>query len=98
MTGLHQPIWSIWTGVRPTITPPPSNKRDVGGSNPPTWYCHTLSVANRTMLRKVFAAALIATASAVAKDQSKEKMIEVMKDGRRKLARWIQPKDTRPIV
>ena len=48
------------------------------------------------MLRKALAAALIATASAVAKDQSKEKMIEVMKDGRRKLARWIQPKDTRP--
>jgi len=50
------------------------------------------------MLRKVLAAALIATATAVAKDQSKEKMIEVVKNGRRKLAIWIQPKDTRPIV
>jgi len=50
------------------------------------------------MLRKVLSAALIVTADAVAKNQSKEKMIEVMKDGRRKLAVWIQPKDTRPIV
>jgi len=98
MTGLHQPTKSTWIGVRPIITLPPSNRRDAGGSNPPTWYCHTLSVANRTMLRKVLAAALIATATAVAKDQSKEKMIEVVKDGRRKLAVWIQPKDTRPIV
>ena len=61
-------------------------------------YCHTLSVAHRTMLRKALAAALIVTAAAVTKDQSKEKMIEVVKDGRRKLANWIQPKDTRPII
>lgn len=50
------------------------------------------------MLRKVLAAALIATADAVAKDQTKERISEVVKDGRRKLARWVQPKDTRPIV
>jgi len=98
MTGLHQLTKSTWIGARLTVILPPSNKRDAGGSNPPIWYCRTLSVANRTMLRKVLAAALIATASAVAKDQSKEKMIEVVKDGRRKLAVWIQPKDTRPIV
>ena len=55
-------------------------------------------MANRTMLRKALASFMIATATAVAKDQSKEKMIEVLKDGRRKLAVWIQPKDTRPIV
>jgi hypothetical protein len=50
------------------------------------------------MLRKTLAAALIVTAAAVTKDQSKEKMIEAVKGGRRKLANWIQPKDTRPIV
>ena len=50
------------------------------------------------MLRKALAAALMSAATAVTKDQSKEKMIEVVKDGRCKLANWIQPKDTRPIV
>ena len=50
------------------------------------------------MLRKALAAALIVTATAVTKDQSKEKMIEALKDGRRKLANWIEPKDTRPTV
>ena len=98
MIGQRPRIKSTWTGVRLTIIPPPSNKLDAGGSNPPTWYCHTLSVAYRTMLRKALAAALIVAATAVTKDQSKEKMIEVVKDGRRKLANWIQPKDTRPIV
>ena len=98
MTGQRPRIKSTWIGVKLTGIPPPSNKLDAGGSNPPTWYCHTLSVAYRTMLRKALAAALIITATAVTKDQSKEKMIEVVKDGRRKLANWIQPKDTRPIV
>ena len=50
------------------------------------------------MLRKALAAVLIATAVAVEKDKSKEGLIEVVKDGRRKLANWIQPKDTRPII
>jgi hypothetical protein len=50
------------------------------------------------MLRKALASALIFTANAVTKDQSKEKMIEALKDGRRKLANWIEPKDTRPII
>jgi hypothetical protein len=50
------------------------------------------------MLRKALASALILTAAAVTKDQSKEKMIAVVQDGRRKLANWIQPKDTRPII
>ena len=50
------------------------------------------------MLRKALAAALIVAATAVTKDQSKEKMIEALKDGRRKLANWIEPKDTRPII
>ena len=50
------------------------------------------------MLRKALAAALISTATAVTKDQSKEKMLEALKDGRRKLANWIEPKDTRPII
>jgi len=48
------------------------------------------------MLRKILSAALIATADAVAKDQTKERISEGIKDGRRKLAVWIQPKDTRP--
>ena len=98
MAGQRPRIKSTWIGVKLTGIPPPSNKLDAGGSNPPTWYCHTLSVANRTMLRKALAAALIVAATAVTKDQSKEKMIEVVKEGRRKLATWIQPKDTRPIV
>tara|TARA_R110000868_G_scaffold223144_2_gene475000 strand:- start:252 stop:404 length:153 start_codon:yes stop_codon:yes gene_type:complete len=50
------------------------------------------------MLRKALASALILTAAAVTKDQSKEKIIAVIKDGRRKLANLIEPKDTRPIV
>jgi hypothetical protein len=50
------------------------------------------------MLRKTLATVLIATATAVERDKTKEGLIEVVKDGRRKLARWIQPKDTRPIV
>jgi hypothetical protein len=50
------------------------------------------------MFRKALAAALIVTAAAVERDKTKEGLIEVVKDGRRKLARWIQPKDTRPIV
>ena len=98
MIGQRPRIKSTWIGVKLTGIPPPSNKLDAGGSNPPTWYCHTLSVANRTMLRKALAAALIVAATAVTKDQSKEKMIEAVKDGRRKLAIWIQPKDTRPII
>jgi len=70
----------------------------LGGSNPPTWYCHTLSVACVPMLRKTLATVLVATAAAVERDKTKEGLIEAVKDGRRKLARWIQPKDTRPIV
>ena len=50
------------------------------------------------MLRKTLATVLITTAAAVERDKTKEGLIEVVKDGRRKLARWIQPKDTRPIV
>jgi len=50
------------------------------------------------MLRKTLATVLIATAAAVERDKTKEGLIEVVKDGRRKLAVWIQPKDTRPIV